>query len=160
MKLIAPGDTSGSIDKYSLVHSGPGGSREQDAHGRFLVDVHDPSAFLRTTERDLASSAGSLQIFVRRITRARSKRGCGFLMLHRVDERRGVEHQSSIPSGFWAVRPPQGSDSIHRSLVESCSGHSSHPPMRDIQKPARPCGLLYGIWTLVTSLSEPSGCVA
>ena len=28
------------------------------------------------------------------------------------------------------------------------------------QTPARPCGLLYGILTLVTSLSEPSGCVA
>jgi len=37
------------------------------------------------------------------------------------------------------------------------SGRSSHPPVGDNQKPARPCGLLYGILTLVTSLSEPSG---
>ena len=28
------------------------------------------------------------------------------------------------------------------------------------QNPVNPCGLLYGILTLVTSLSEPSGCVA
>jgi hypothetical protein len=28
------------------------------------------------------------------------------------------------------------------------------------QNPAKPCGLLWGILTLVISLSEPSGCVA
>ena len=32
--------------------------------------------------------------------------------------------------------------------------------LRRNQNPARPCGLLYGIATLVTSLSEPSGWVA
>src|SRR5215468_3743594 len=42
---------------------------------------------------------------------------------------------------------------------EPGSGPSSHPPLGN-QNPARPCGLLYGIWTLVTSLSEPFGCVA
>src|SRR5215472_16117634 len=39
------------------------------------------------------------------------------------------------------------------------SGPSSHPALGN-HNPARPCELLYGIWTLVTYFREPFGCVA
>jgi len=54
-------------------------------------------------------------------------------------------------SGIW-LGTPEPRDTRERPFIGSARGGN--------QKPARPCGLLYGIWTLVTSLSEPSGCVA
>lgn len=57
----------------------------------------------------------------------------------------------------WAVMPTPALGSVHWSLKES--GSAVHRiNRRDNQKPAKPCGLLYGIWTVVTSWSEPFGC--
>src|SRR5262245_19839892 len=66
--------------------------------------------------------------------------------------------------GLSAAAKSSGDEPIdHGPLVAFACGTTGaldRAPVEPHQNPARPCGLLYGIFTLVISSSEPSGFVA
>ena len=106
------------------------GPWKHDANRRAFKDILDPGTVFGTNQYDPAASVRTLQVPIRRT-----------ILSHIWSSRRTQSRQV-----FFA--PDQITELWHRVAMERN------------QNPANPSGLLYGIATLVTSSSEPSGLVA
>ena len=126
-------------------------SWEHDTHRRLLENIFDASTVFGTTQYDPAAAVRPLQVLVGRMIRARISRARRIQVIRGIEGCQFLYHQL-LPVGDRSgdARPTRAEHRLFAAISNNATD----------QNPANPSGELYGIATLVTSSSEPSGLVA